>query len=895
MSSIRLRILGPLSLLREDGTTSVRSILTQPKRFAVLAYLAAGRPGSETPRDTLLGLFWPELDDRHARKALRQTLYDLRRALGPGVITGKGTALAGVNPDRLPADVQVFSAAIDARRDELALELYRGPLLHGFHLGGAPAFERWMDKERRRLRRQALDAAWRLVEAAETADDPSGARHWGERALELAPYDEDGLRRYLESMDRSSQPAAAIRAYERYVEQLRQDLDLEPTRETVDMVARIRSRHAGRSGGAARRGPDGGEPIMVHERESLPGDRPAGPNRPPPPVSSQGGYQETSWALPRRSFRRIAMVATSVMLAVLAILAATLPDGPAPELASRRVAVLPLENRTGDPALDPVGRIAADWMVQGLAGAGLVDVVPSALVLETLAQVEQSSAGLAPFERGRAVAHRLGTATIVVGSFHQRADELEFQAQIFEAERGRLVEAIGGVHGSLDDPMPAIDELRRRALGAVGFHFDARIEPIMRRAHRPPSYDAYLAFATGLEHRQRYEWQDAVAAFGRAWAMDTTFVPALFMAALDHLNLRELAMADSLLDRLAQSRDRLTTVERLLLQWAEAHMEGDPDRALEAIRGLAGYSEFFRPQIAMDALKANRPAEAIRAYEGLDLETFPELPQLTAARRLTASHHRLEDYAGELDQARRARQRHPDRRAPLIWEARALIGLGQVALAQDRVEEALRRTSRSGWWPSGKLLIRVSDELRAHGHEREGRALLSRAIAWYRALPDSQTARPTHRRNFATALLRADSLEAAEAAFQRLADEFPDDLYYSASLAVISGRRGDVPAARSIAESLGPTAPYQYGHHWYERARIAADIGDRAAAIRALNEAISRGFNLAFVGGSSGPAAVRSPAGMPHLDPAFAALRDHPAFRRLATGSDSAPLTSGSW
>ncbi|HUE97008.1 MAG TPA: BTAD domain-containing putative transcriptional regulator [Longimicrobiaceae bacterium] len=875
-------MLGSLSLVREDGATSIRSVLAQPKRLSLLAYLAAAPPGFECSRDGLLGLLWPELDERHGRKALRQALYGLRDALGSGVLTGKGTELVGVDPERIWSDARAFTRAVEEGRHELALELYRGPFLDGFHLTGAPEFERWVDGERRRLERRALNAAWALVEAAEASAEPAAARRWAERAVELAPYDEEGLRRYLSLMGQSGQPAAAVHAYERYADRLRQDLELEPSADTVALLGRIRNGDVQGLGGprtASNSGVRDAGPV----REPGVGD--PGPSGVPAPTPNRSAGTDSGAhsVAERRRIRRLAMFAAAIALVVLAWFAARIWERAGSDTASRRMVVLPLENRTRDASLDPVGQIAADWIVQGLAATGLVDVVPSVLALGTLAQVEQEPGGLNPLEGARVLARRLGATAFVVGSFHRRGDELEFQAQIFDADSGRLLDAIGGVRGSPHDPMAAIDELRRRTLGAVGFRFDTRIESIMTRAHRPPNYEAYLAFATGIEHRQRYEWRQSVSSFRRAFALDTTFVPALFMAALDHFNLRELARSDSLIRRLAASRERLTPVERLLLQWAQGHIEGNPDRALDAIRQLGGYSEVFRPQIAMDALLANRPAEAIEAYEGLDVVAFPELPKLTASRRLTAAYHRLGDHREELRAARLARQWHPDRREPVLWEVRALIGLGRIPLARQRLEEALAIAPRENWWPPGELLLRVSDELRAHGHAAEARALLPRVLDWYRTLPDSQAMRPTHRRHFAAALLRADSLDAAEAAFRRLADEFPDDLYYAASLAIILARRGQPAAARLIAESLVPTAPYQYGYHWYERARIAAELGDTAEAVKLLNEAIGHGYDLAFVGGSRGPAAARPPAGSPHLDPAFTSVRHHPAFRALQT------------
>src|SRR5512144_517104 len=87
---IYLRTLGGLDLRDADGR-ELRPVIGQPKRFALLAYLAqAGHQGFRR-RDTITALFWPELDQEHARGALRQALRFLRRELGD---VGSSTAIA---------------------------------------------------------------------------------------------------------------------------------------------------------------------------------------------------------------------------------------------------------------------------------------------------------------------------------------------------------------------------------------------------------------------------------------------------------------------------------------------------------------------------------------------------------------------------------------------------------------------------------------------------------------------------------------------------------------------------------------------------------------------------------------------------------------------------------
>src|SRR5437764_6836303 len=68
---IELRMLGEIRLRTDspDGV-EVAALLGQPKRLALLAYLASPAPGTWHRRDMLLALFWPELDAAHARTAL---------------------------------------------------------------------------------------------------------------------------------------------------------------------------------------------------------------------------------------------------------------------------------------------------------------------------------------------------------------------------------------------------------------------------------------------------------------------------------------------------------------------------------------------------------------------------------------------------------------------------------------------------------------------------------------------------------------------------------------------------------------------------------------------------------------------------------------------------------
>lgn len=198
---IELRLLGSAGLSMSDGT-EVRAVLTQPKRFALLAYLAVASPGDFHRRDALLALFWPDFTERQARLSLRQALHHLRHSLGASVIANRGCSELGLSPDALWCDAVEFRRALRDGELAAALDLYRGDLLEAFSIHGISLeLERWLEEERLTLRVLASDASSTLAECAESDGDLALAIQWARRALVLSRGDEAALRRLLVLLD----------------------------------------------------------------------------------------------------------------------------------------------------------------------------------------------------------------------------------------------------------------------------------------------------------------------------------------------------------------------------------------------------------------------------------------------------------------------------------------------------------------------------------------------------------------------------------------------------------------------------------------------------------------------------------------------------------------------
>jgi DNA-binding SARP family transcriptional activator len=187
-------------------------------------------------------LFWPELDQEHARTALRQALRVLRNALGPELVVTRGDEEIGLDFEELWSDVAAFDHAMDAGQALEALDLYRGPLLPGFFIPDAPDFERWLETERARLQQRASTAAGNLVLERETQGDLTTAVHWARRAAQLAPDDETLTRRLIALLDRQGDRAGALRAYEEFAQRLAAEYEATPAAETRTLIAAVRAR-----------------------------------------------------------------------------------------------------------------------------------------------------------------------------------------------------------------------------------------------------------------------------------------------------------------------------------------------------------------------------------------------------------------------------------------------------------------------------------------------------------------------------------------------------------------------------------------------------------------------------------------------------------------------------
>jgi DNA-binding SARP family transcriptional activator/TolB-like protein len=826
-----LQTLGSVDLKSAAGH-SVQSVLAQPRRTALLLYLATAAPRGFHRRDTLLALLWPESDTEHGRAALSQALYFLRRSLSDSFLVSRGNGEVAVDPAQLRCDMVLFEEALRAGRREEALTLYRGDFLEGFHISEAPEFEQWMDRERSRLRARAVEATRRLAEEAERRDDVREALQWVRHGRTLAPLEEASLRRLLTLLARAGERGEAVREYEAFAEQLRTELGLEPSIDTRGLIEELRSPTRPRPplSGPPQWGVQTPEPRRTEEAQEE-----------PVPAASTGGVHvgaplwRGSPPHPAQILRhRIAWVAAgALVVSLLAVMLSISPRAERAVLEENRVLVASFDNRTGDASLDVLGDMAADWITQGLQETELVQVIDPTSALIASRAVASDSALPAGMERVAALAERSGAGVVVTGAIYRQDDSLHFRTQVINAREKRLLRTIEGVAAPIGGAIGAVEHLRTRVAGTLASILDRRVASLSTPQDRAPTLEAYREYILGLEPFQRQRYKEAIPHFEAAARLDTTFTLPLFWAAFAHGNSGDRAERDSIVREIALRRDRLSPLDQHGLDYFLASSRGDLAGSLEAVRRAARLSPGSNwAYIAGDqALAQNRPREALQHLQQIDPERGWARGWKAYWHTLADAYHALGQHEAELEQAQRARRIDPAGAMLRLLEIRTLIALDRSAEAEALTEEMLRLADV---YPAGELLFVVGLELRAHGHEDEAREVFGRVVewarspaaeGWVRAQPAFRhtAARRSVRSRLGEALYAMGRWEAARAQFEALRSEDPDDVSAWGWLGRVAARRGDRAEAERIVQ------------HLQRRLHASLAVGRRPGGIRGDN------------------------------------------------------------
>lgn len=240
------------------------------KALALAAY-AAVSPGKHL-RESLITMFWPEMDTEAAQHALRTTIWRLKKNLSPWIEAKRTFFEIRKTPD-LWVDVLRFSQLLEScrshphdkpgfnsldyphsRKRELiscpgclplldeAVSLYHSGFMEGFTLRDSLNFDRWQRNLSEHLHYGVCESMERLVAAYQSLGRPHDAIACAQRWCKLAPSSEEALRQLMWLTYLSGDRTAAVNLYQEYeAAELIPDR-LEPEEQTIFLLRTLQEK-----------------------------------------------------------------------------------------------------------------------------------------------------------------------------------------------------------------------------------------------------------------------------------------------------------------------------------------------------------------------------------------------------------------------------------------------------------------------------------------------------------------------------------------------------------------------------------------------------------------------------------------------------------------------------
>jgi len=537
----------------------------------------------------------------------------------------------------------------------------------------------------------------------------------------------------------------------------------------------------------------------------------------------------------------------AILVLIVAVLAFVFLRGPSLDVDPNRVVIAIFENQTGDELLDPLGRMASDWISQRISQTGDIEVVPTMAVLLAYSMLHSKIDIPESAKLLRVLAKDTGAGTMVYGTYYLTNQELHFQAHITDVQNQKLIRSLEPVKGGLDNKMDVIQLLSQKVMDTLAVYFDKTYGESAITLRKPPAYEAYEEFLIGAEFFG-VDDVEAIRHFTRAVELDPSFLLPKLYIAVAYGNQGRYAEADTIIQFINKNRESLSPYDCHMLDWYTATLKGKTE---ETLRFIIKAEKFTPKNIiinyihGLNALENNRPLETVQTYAKMD-SVAPEILYSRQAQSwrievLADALHMLGNYKQELKEVRKGQKYYPK----MLWlrahEARALAALGKMGAVKEVIDESLGVVASSG--APGNVMLEAAWELRAQGHKEAYQETANRAVGWYQNLLQTKESNEGIRHDLAIALYTAGRWEEAQAVFEELAEDDPENIEYKGRIGLLAARKGERDKALKIFKELESVdRPYLFGGHIYMCARIASLLGEKEQAVLLLRNAFGQGL-----------------------------------------------------
>ena len=243
-----LRTMGGLSLHR--GSWQGPRVQVEKRRVRALLSVLGAHAHTTLTRDTAIDLLWPDADGDSAVNSLNQTVFQLRRYIDPGYRQGESPEYVissvdhvGLDPDLVHTDLREIRRldgrfAIGSWRNSQGAIRKAIGLVQGEFLADQ-RYEPWATRLQLSVHNEVRARLLPIALQADGSSDIQIATDAAAALIAIDPFDEAATLALAECLSRSGRRVAARDLLIRYADQVREELEDEPSAAVVTAAAQM--------------------------------------------------------------------------------------------------------------------------------------------------------------------------------------------------------------------------------------------------------------------------------------------------------------------------------------------------------------------------------------------------------------------------------------------------------------------------------------------------------------------------------------------------------------------------------------------------------------------------------------------------------------------------------
>lgn len=301
--------------------------------------------------------------------------------------------------------------------------------------------------------------------------------------------------------------------------------------------------------------------------------------------------------LNRRSLRLRLAVGAALVLALLALFGGALilrrgsSARPAVETVlpltpgKRALAVMYFDNQSSSAELDWLREGLADMLITNLSRSKRLSVLSRQQLHLLIERAGRQPVAAIRLDEALDLAHKSQAEIIILGSFAKLGEKVHIEAQIHDANTGRMLAAEGLTADAPEQILAGVDALSLKLASRLGVTAEANEHSLA--AVMTDNLNAYRYYSLALEQVQMFQFSQAIELLEKAIALDGEFAMAYARIGYVYaVRLGQGEKAKPYFAKATQFGNRLSNKERLFIAAWSANANYDSNHAIQTYQDL---------------------------------------------------------------------------------------------------------------------------------------------------------------------------------------------------------------------------------------------------------------------------------------------------------------------